>query len=111
LHSSLFDNKYAISGNIALQKNAEQSSTKWGDMYLASNAVDGRVDLLSYQHCAVPNAMRGTNAWWKIDFGGNYKLSRVIIYNTNTGTCQTCSSRSSYVSYKTKRISGITIVH
>ncbi|KAK2172546.1 hypothetical protein NP493_950g01060 [Ridgeia piscesae] len=71
-------------GNIALQKNAEQSSTKWGDMYLASNAVDGRVDLLSYQHCAVPNAMRGTNAWWKIDFGGNYKLSRVIIYNTNT---------------------------
>ncbi|KAK2181246.1 hypothetical protein NP493_405g04008 [Ridgeia piscesae] len=72
-------------GNIALHKYAQQSSTKWGDMYLASKAVDGIIDPLSYQHCAVPNVMRGTSAWWKVDFGGNYKLYRVIIYNTDTG--------------------------
>ncbi|KAI0235412.1 hypothetical protein LSAT2_014050 [Lamellibrachia satsuma] len=76
-------------GNVALNKATTQSTGKWGDdypanKYPASQAVDGAIDPLFYQHCAVPNARPGTDVWWKVDFGGNYKISRVIIYNGDT---------------------------
>ncbi|KAI0233427.1 hypothetical protein LSAT2_016312 [Lamellibrachia satsuma] len=32
----------------------------------------------------VPDAMPGSSTWWKVDFGGNYRISRVIIYNSDT---------------------------
>ncbi|KAI0239536.1 hypothetical protein LSAT2_009728 [Lamellibrachia satsuma] len=71
-------------GNVALYKTTTHSTGKWGDMYPSSQAVDGAIDPLSYKHCAVPNAMLGTDVWWKVDFGGNYRISRVIIYNSDT---------------------------
>ncbi|KAI0240259.1 hypothetical protein LSAT2_009049 [Lamellibrachia satsuma] len=73
-----------VTGNVAFDKETSQSTAIWGDKYLASKAVDGAIDPLGYQHCAVPNAMPGSSTWWKVDFGGNYQISRVIIYNSDT---------------------------
>ncbi|KAK2156311.1 hypothetical protein NP493_1962g00001 [Ridgeia piscesae] len=69
-------------GNVAFHKTASQSTAKWNEMYPASKAVDGSIDR-SYQHCAVPMGVRGANAWWKVNLGEHYKISRVIIYNGN----------------------------
>ncbi|KAI0228705.1 hypothetical protein LSAT2_020841 [Lamellibrachia satsuma] len=78
-------------GNVALDKDTSQSTAKWGDKYPASKAVDGAIDPLSYQHCAVPDAMPGSSTWWKVDFGGNYRIYRVIIYNSDTVVVETPS--------------------
>ncbi|KAK2156018.1 hypothetical protein NP493_2011g00001 [Ridgeia piscesae] len=69
-------------GNVAYHKTASQRTAKWNERYPASKAVDGSVER-SYQHCAVPNGVGDTNAWWKVDLGENYNISRVIIYNGN----------------------------
>ena len=74
-----------VPGSVALEKTTTQSAAKWGDKYPASKAVDGGIDPLSCQHCGVPNAMPDSSTWWKVDFGGNYWISRVIIYNSDTG--------------------------
>ncbi|KAI0222456.1 hypothetical protein LSAT2_026309 [Lamellibrachia satsuma] len=76
-------------GNVALDKDTSQSAAKWGDTYPARKAVDGAIDPLSYQHCAVPDAMPGSSTWWKVDFGGIYRISRVIIYNSETVVVET----------------------
>ena len=69
---------------MAFHKTASQSTAKWNERYPASKAVDGSIDR-SYQHCAVPMGVRGANAWWKVDLGEHYKISRVIIYNGKKG--------------------------
>ncbi|KAK2155909.1 hypothetical protein NP493_2025g00007 [Ridgeia piscesae] len=69
-------------GNVAYHKTASQSTAKWNERYPASKAVDGSIDL-SYQHCAGLYGGRYTNAWWKVDLGGNYNIYRVVIYYIN----------------------------
>ncbi|KAI0224033.1 hypothetical protein LSAT2_024929 [Lamellibrachia satsuma] len=71
-------------GNVALNKTTTQSTAKWGGEYPASQAVDGAIDMLSYQHCSIPNANSVSNVWWNVDFGRNYKISGVVIYNSDT---------------------------
>jgi len=71
--------KHYVAGNVAFNKTASQSTAKLNERYPASKAVDGSIDR-SYQHCTVP-----TNAWWKVDLGDYYKISRVIIYSGNKG--------------------------
>ena len=82
---------------MAFHKTASQSTAEWNERYPASKAVDGSIDR-SYQHCAVPDGERGTNAWWKVDLGGNYRISRVIIYNSYKGEEHKLSSER-YVYY------------
>ena len=74
---------YNVPGNVALYKNASQSASPWTDKYLASKMVDGNI--YPWSGCPLPVATADDNIWWKIDFGGIYKVSRVIIYNGNTG--------------------------
>ncbi|KAK2166571.1 hypothetical protein NP493_1314g00024, partial [Ridgeia piscesae] len=69
-------------GNIALYKNASQSPSARSDKFLASKAVDGNID--PWSGCALQDDIPGDIIWWNLDFGGSYKLSRVIIYNGNT---------------------------
>ena len=76
---------YYVPGNVALNKTTTQSTGKWGGEYPASQAVDAAIDMLSYQHCAIPNANSVSNVWWNVDFGRNYKIYRVVIYNSDTG--------------------------
>ena len=87
-----------VPGNVALDKDTSQSAAKWGDKYPASKAVDGAIDPLSYQHCAVADAIPGSSTWWKVDFGGNYRISRVIIYNSDTGEYYTYAFGHNFVS-------------
>ena len=74
---------YNVPGNIALYKNASQSASAWTDKCLASKMVDGNID--PWSGCALPVATAVDNVWLKIDFGGIYTVSRVTIYNGNTG--------------------------
>ncbi|CAH1272829.1 FGFR4 [Branchiostoma lanceolatum] len=61
-----------IEANLALGKNATQSSIFIGDpSYGAARAVDG-----STNGCAVTDAEH--QPWWKVDLAGNYTVSRVI---------------------------------
>ena len=60
-----------VAGNIAFNKTA--STGRKNETY----PVDGSID----EHCAVPS----TSAWWKVDLGENYKIKRVIIYNSYKG--------------------------
>ncbi|KAI0230737.1 hypothetical protein LSAT2_018886 [Lamellibrachia satsuma] len=67
-------------GNVAYGKTTSQ--TGGGSIYAAEKAVDGNTDPLIYhRHCAFPAAPTGTNAWWMVDFGERYSISRVVIYN------------------------------
>ena len=73
-----------ISGNVAYHKIASESigPEKWAKKYPAGNAVDGNTDSRIYKNsCAHPDIARGQNAWWMVDLGETYRLSRVIIYN------------------------------
>ncbi|KAK2150076.1 hypothetical protein NP493_2864g00000 [Ridgeia piscesae] len=91
-------------GNVAFHKTASQSTAKWNERYPASKAVDGSIDR-SYQHCAVPNGVGDTNAWWKVDLGENYKMSRVIIYNGNKGSdCYYDDEKGNHYMGRTSRV-------
>ncbi|KAK2152409.1 hypothetical protein NP493_2462g00000 [Ridgeia piscesae] len=65
-------------GNVAFNKNANQSPGQQS----ASKAVDGITLTQEYDHCTVLSGTPGTQSWWMVDFGGNYQISRVIIYHT-----------------------------
>ena len=41
--------------------------------------IDGNIN--PWSGCALPEGIADDTFWWKIDFGGIYKVSRVIIYN------------------------------
>ena len=81
-----------ISGNIAFHKNASESigPEKWAKLFPAGKAVDGytdsRIDRMS---CATPDTASGQNAWWMVDLGETYRLSRVIIYNRDSSEYNT----------------------
>ena len=72
---------------MALHKDASQRTIEYVDMESASQAVDGIIDTLSYHHCAVLSDAQ--DAWWMVDLGGIYRVSRVVVYNSATGDYHT----------------------
>ena len=60
--------------NLALGKPATQSSN-YSSSYLASNAVDGALNTFSH------TASTDTNAAWRVNLGGDYYISQIILYN------------------------------
>ncbi|KAK2175547.1 hypothetical protein NP493_723g02013 [Ridgeia piscesae] len=74
-------------GNIAYHKKASESIgvEKWAIKYPAGKAVDGNTDSRIYKNsCAHPDNAEGQYAWWMVDLGETYRLSRVIIYNRDS---------------------------
>ena len=65
-------------GNVAFQKSASQIGTF--DSTDANRSVDGYVDGQN-DRCSHPLAESGTNAWWMVDLGDNYVISKVTIYS------------------------------
>jgi hypothetical protein len=62
------------SGNLALHKSATQSST-YSPEYGAGVCVDGN---RTGGWCHTNSE---ANPWWQVDLGGNYALSRIVVYN------------------------------
>ena len=60
--------------NLALGKPAAQSSS-YSASYPAANAVDGALNTFSH------TASLDTNAAWRVDLGGDYYISQIILYN------------------------------
>ncbi|XP_073227964.1 fucolectin-like [Porites lutea] len=71
-----------VPSNIALSKNASQSSTytEPGKSYSASNAVDGDRGTQDYK-CT--HTIRENNAWWRVDLGRVEPVAEVNIVNRN----------------------------
>ena len=73
---------------ISSRKGAAQSSTGWGGV--PSRAVDGNKNSQwNGKSCTHTNRQR--NAWWRVDLGGNYLVTKVQV--TNRGDC--CGNRLS----------------
>ncbi|KAK2181763.1 hypothetical protein NP493_383g04047 [Ridgeia piscesae] len=76
-------------GNVAYNKTASQSIDPhgWGGDYPAGRAVDGAtnpaIGSKTSGSCAHPDTEYGQNAWWIVDLGATFNISRVIIYNRN----------------------------
>ena len=70
-------------GSIVSQgKSAFQSSTGWGGV--PSRAVDGNKNSQwGGKSCTHTNKQH--NAWWRVDLGGNYLVTKVQV--TNRGDC------------------------
>ncbi|KAI0223054.1 hypothetical protein LSAT2_025710 [Lamellibrachia satsuma] len=74
-------------GNVAYNKPASQSIGDWGGRFPAGRAVDGNTNpSMAGGHCALPDTDWGSNAWWMVDLGEIYNVSRVIIYNRDSGS-------------------------
>ncbi|HRS72184.1 MAG TPA: lamin tail domain-containing protein [Anaerohalosphaeraceae bacterium] len=65
--------------NVARGKPATQSSN-YSASYPASNAVDGIYNNFSH------TASNDTNSTWQVNLGGDYYISKIILYN-RTGCC------------------------
>ncbi|KAI0220359.1 hypothetical protein LSAT2_028127, partial [Lamellibrachia satsuma] len=73
-------------GNVAYNKPSSQSIGDWGGRFPAGRAVDGNTNpSMAGGHCANPDTDWGRNAWWMVDLGEIYNISRVIIYNRDAG--------------------------
>ena len=71
-----------VSGNVAYNKPSSQSIGDWGGRFLAGRAVDGNTNPnMTEGHCAHPDTDWSRNAWWMVNLGEIYNISRVIIYN------------------------------
>ena len=78
---------FFVKGNVAYNKPSSQSIDQWGGSFPAGRAVDGNTNpSMAGGHCAHPDNDWGRNAWWIVDLGEIYNISRVIIYNTDAGT-------------------------
>ena len=78
---------FFVKGNVAFNKPSSQSIGDWGGRFPAGRAVDGNTNpSMAGGHCANPDTDWGSNAWWMVDLGEIYNISRVIIYNRDAGS-------------------------
>ncbi|KAK2175551.1 hypothetical protein NP493_723g02006 [Ridgeia piscesae] len=70
-------------GNIAYQKNASQViGSDYAKRWPAERAVDGNPDPdMTHGYCAHPETDWYHKAWWTVDLGDTYTISKVTIYN------------------------------
>ena len=72
---------------MAYNKPASQSIGDGGGSFPAWRAVDGNTNpAMGGSHCAHPDTDLGRNAWWMVDLGEIYNISRVVIYNRDAGS-------------------------
>ena len=69
---------FALSENIALQRNAVHSSLCCSGA--ASRAVDGNFDGL-WEHASCTHTAVQTDPWWRVDLGSSKLVSEVFIVN------------------------------
>ncbi|GIL54776.1 hypothetical protein Vafri_10482, partial [Volvox africanus] len=67
----------AFGGNLALGKTAYSS----GGYYPASWAVDGNISTIASSY------LDGYYKWLSIDLGARYDISRIVLWNDDTGSC------------------------
>ena len=65
--------------NIALGKNAVQSSTDYGGE--ASRAVDGNTNPNYSAGKSITHTAMGDNPWWYVDLDGEFRIEQVVIRN------------------------------
>ena len=72
---------------MAYNKPSSQSIGDWGGSFPAGRAVDGNTNPSVHGgHCAHTDTDFGRNAWWMVDLGEIFNISRVIIYNRDAGS-------------------------
>ena len=64
--------------NVALDKNAKQSSTGWNA--LPSRAVDGNTNGL-WASNSVTHTEQSANAWWQVDLGEVSDIAQIKVWN------------------------------
>ena len=69
---------FALSENIALQRNAVHSSECCSGV--PSRAVDGNFDGL-WSHASCTHTQLQTDPWWRVDLGSSKPVSEVFIVN------------------------------
>ncbi|MCH6257718.1 discoidin domain-containing protein [Puniceicoccaceae bacterium K14] len=75
----------AGSGNLALNRNATQSSTSFGGV--ASRAVDGDTNGI-YNQNSVTHTSSEANPWWEVDLGSSSNIGDINIYNRTDSCCE-----------------------
>ncbi len=78
----------AVSANLALKKQARQSSIGYGGT--ADRAVDGNRDG-NYWANSVTHTGNAPNEWWEVDLGGEKQISQIKLWNRT----DCCSERLS----------------
>ena len=64
--------------NVALGKNAFQSSTGWNGV--ASRAVDGNLNP-RYRYGGITHTNYNSNPFWYVDLGGDFTIKEVVVIN------------------------------
>lgn len=72
----------APSGDIALRKTAQQSST-YGKAFEAGNAVNGVPPITTSTSGRCAHTGRMNSPWWSVNLGGMYPISEIRIKNRN----------------------------
>ena len=78
--------EYIFSGNLALGKDAFQSS-QWGSG-AASRAVDGNADSNWDGNSCSHTDNDDPNPYWGVDLGADYHITQVEIVNRRGGQCK-----------------------
>ena len=83
--------KYPLAGNIALEKQTQQSSDYPSHHPVSSSlAVDGNTNPNWYSGSCSRTSIQ-FNPWWMVDLGREYPIDRVLV--TSRGDCEFCVDR------------------